>query len=153
MHHGTCVTHVPWCMSGSLTLGGGENVPGIPGACATPNFAFLARGPSVTKEKGSGHMTPRDNGKQCTCNHSVPREILVQIKGFTLTTFVYLSLFSFVIIDWRLMRLFQSSWLHQRLGKHTTAPGFVSDRGEFPNLLVKPQRPQSWYQFLNPCRN
>ena len=31
MHHGTCVTHVPWCMSGSLTCGGGENVPG---ACA-----------------------------------------------------------------------------------------------------------------------
>ena len=35
MYHGTCVTHVPWCMSGSLTCGGGENVPGIPGACAT----------------------------------------------------------------------------------------------------------------------
>ena len=34
MHHGTCVTHVPWCISGSLTRGGGENVPGIPGACA-----------------------------------------------------------------------------------------------------------------------
>ena len=34
MHHGTCVTHVPWCMSGSRTRGGGENVPGIPGACA-----------------------------------------------------------------------------------------------------------------------
>ena len=34
MHHGTCVTHVPWCMSGLLTCGGGENVPGIPGACA-----------------------------------------------------------------------------------------------------------------------
>ena len=34
MHHGTCVTHVPWCMSGTLTCGGGENVPGIPGACA-----------------------------------------------------------------------------------------------------------------------
>ena len=33
IHHGTCVTHVPWCMSGSLTRGGGENVPGIPGAC------------------------------------------------------------------------------------------------------------------------
>ena len=45
MHHGTCVTHVPWCMSGSLTSGGGENVPGIPGACATRNFAYLARGP------------------------------------------------------------------------------------------------------------
>ena len=34
MHHGTCVTHVPWCMSGSFTCGGGENVRGIPGACA-----------------------------------------------------------------------------------------------------------------------
>ena len=45
MHHGTCVTHVPWCMSGSLTCGDGENVPGIPGACATCNFTYLARGP------------------------------------------------------------------------------------------------------------
>ena len=43
MHHGTCVRHVPWCMSGSLTRGGGKNVPGIPGA--TPNFAYLVRGP------------------------------------------------------------------------------------------------------------
>ena len=50
MHHGTCVTPVLWCMSGSLTavsfeVGGGENVPGIPGACATQNFTYLARGP------------------------------------------------------------------------------------------------------------
>ena len=45
MHHGTCVTHVPWCMSESLIRGGGEKVPGIPGACATRNFAYLARGP------------------------------------------------------------------------------------------------------------
>ena len=34
MHHGTCVTHVSWCMSGLLTRGGRENVPGIPSACA-----------------------------------------------------------------------------------------------------------------------
>ena len=34
MHNGTWVTHVPWYMSGSLTCGDGENVPGIPGACA-----------------------------------------------------------------------------------------------------------------------
>ena len=44
MHHGTCVTHVTWCMSGSPTRGGGENVPGIPGACATRNIAYLVRG-------------------------------------------------------------------------------------------------------------
>ena len=34
MHHGTCVKHVPWCMSGSLTSGDEEHVPGMPGACA-----------------------------------------------------------------------------------------------------------------------
>ena len=45
MHHGTCVTHVQWCMSGPLTRCGWESVPGIPGACATRNFAYLARGP------------------------------------------------------------------------------------------------------------
>ena len=48
MHHGMCATHVPWCMSGSLTRGGGENVPGIPSACA---FAILWSGkrPIVNK--------------------------------------------------------------------------------------------------------
>ena len=42
MHHDTCVKHVPWCMSGLLNYGGGENVPGIPGAC---NLTYLTRGP------------------------------------------------------------------------------------------------------------
>ena len=45
MHHGTCVTHVLWCMSGSQTRGGWENVPGIAGACATRNVTYLIRGP------------------------------------------------------------------------------------------------------------
>ena len=45
MHHVTCVTHVPWCMSGSLTSGVGENAPGIPVACTTRNFTYLVRGP------------------------------------------------------------------------------------------------------------
>ena len=30
MHHGRCVTHVPWCTSGSLTHGGGETFPAFP---------------------------------------------------------------------------------------------------------------------------
>ena len=45
MHHGTCITHVPWCMSGWLTRGGGKNVPGIPGARATRNFSYLVKCP------------------------------------------------------------------------------------------------------------
>ena len=50
MRHGTCVTHVPWCMSGSLNNGSlwsrwRENFPGLPGACATHTFMYLARDP------------------------------------------------------------------------------------------------------------
>ena len=48
MHHGTCVTHVPWCMSGSLTYGGGENVPGIPGACAPVILRICQEAHAVT---------------------------------------------------------------------------------------------------------
>ena len=49
-HHGTCVTHVSWCMRVSLTSGflwsrWRGNVPGIPGACTTRNFRYLVRGP------------------------------------------------------------------------------------------------------------
>ena len=44
MHHGTCVTHVPWCMSGSFTRARGENIADIPGACATRDFTYLAKG-------------------------------------------------------------------------------------------------------------
>ena len=51
MHHGTCVTHVPWCMSGSLTRGGEENVPAIPGACAIHNFMYMSKGPWWHKER------------------------------------------------------------------------------------------------------
>ena len=51
MHHGTCDTHVPWCMSGSLIRGGWENVPGIPGACAPHNFTYLVRGPCIVNER------------------------------------------------------------------------------------------------------
>ena len=42
MYHDTCVTHVPWCMSGSLTRGGGEN---FPGACGTRNFCVSGKRP------------------------------------------------------------------------------------------------------------
>ena len=61
MHHGTCVTHVPWCMPWSLTSGflwsrrPGGNVPGIPGACATHNFTYLERGPWRDKIHGTTH--------------------------------------------------------------------------------------------------
>ena len=45
IHHGTCIKRVTWCMSRSLTRGSGGNFTGIPGACATRKFTYLARGP------------------------------------------------------------------------------------------------------------
>ena len=48
MHHGTCVTHVPWYMSGSLTCGGGKTFPALPSACTTRDFTYLVRGPFHT---------------------------------------------------------------------------------------------------------
>ena len=47
MHHGTCVTHVPWCMSGSLTRGGGEKRSRHSRRMHTRNFTYLAGGPWV----------------------------------------------------------------------------------------------------------
>ena len=63
MHHGTYVTAIwqeahascqiaaaqlPWCIPGSLTRGGGENVPDILGAWATSNFTHREWGPWAT---------------------------------------------------------------------------------------------------------
>ena len=47
MHHGTCVTHVPWGMPGSLTSGSLRSrcFPGIPCPCASHNFTYRVRGP------------------------------------------------------------------------------------------------------------
>ena len=50
--------HVPWCRSGSLTRGGGENVPGIPGACATLKFAYMVRGPCCQHGADVGSSEP-----------------------------------------------------------------------------------------------
>ena len=58
MHHGTCVTHVPWCMSGSFTCGDGENVPGIPGACAPAILRIWqeAHAPTTAKVEDQQHL-------------------------------------------------------------------------------------------------
>ena len=55
MPHGTCVTHVPWCMSGSLTCGDGENVPCIPGACARAVLGIWQEAHGVDIPSAGGH--------------------------------------------------------------------------------------------------
>ena len=84
MHHGTCVTHVPWCMSGSLTCGDGENVPGIPGACAPANLR-------IWQEAHAAHINPGT----CFDNSSIQLHpityIILMLQIFCSTT---LALFS-----------------------------------------------------------
>ena len=50
MHHGTCVMHVPWYMSGLLISGGGETFP----VHAQPAiFSYLERGPFCSSRRAS----------------------------------------------------------------------------------------------------
>ena len=63
-------------MSGSLTRIGGENVPGIPGACATHNFTYLARGhmvhgPSFVKYRKTHICVFVGFCLEATCNRTV----------------------------------------------------------------------------------
>ena len=71
MHHGTCMTHLPRCMPGSLTNGflwsqWRGNVPSIPGACAIRNFTYLVRGPWRAISNLINLIGFRDDGK---CKH------------------------------------------------------------------------------------
>ena len=45
MHHGTCVTHVPWCMSGSLHQGWRGKRSRHYRRMRTRSFTYLVRGP------------------------------------------------------------------------------------------------------------
>ena len=57
-------------MLGSLTRGGGENVPGIPCACTTRNFKCLVRGPFPHLECGCCLPTLGCGSIQPTRRHS-----------------------------------------------------------------------------------
>ena len=62
MHHSTYVTHVLWCVSGSLTCGGEENVLGIPSACAPVTLRIWQEALSVDI------MISRINAPPVSCN-------------------------------------------------------------------------------------
>ena len=82
MHHGTCVTHVPWCMSGSLTRGDGKNVPGIPGACTTRNFI-------IWQEAHGGESLHEAIITQCTdspCSQWLAAAVWILITSFPQST-------------------------------------------------------------------
>ena len=70
----TCITARAWrtsrdacrnrLLAVSVAFDGGENVPGIPGTCATRNFMFLERGPL----RCGGKISPLVYITQLPCN-------------------------------------------------------------------------------------
>ena len=82
MHHGTCVTHVPWGMSGSLTCGCRVNVPGIAGVCATRNFTYLVRGPLVGLSPVRHQAIVRKMLAYCWLDHWYLVKIVFVFKDF-----------------------------------------------------------------------
>ena len=64
---------IPTCITAravSYEVGGGENVPGIPGACAILNFTYLVRGPwghGIVKKQPEGSYLIRIIESLC-CN-------------------------------------------------------------------------------------
>ena len=92
MHHGTCVTHVPWCMSGSLASGGGKNVPG---ACAPAIFRIWQEAHELNHIKhdvisGLNALIADDNmNRQCLCCGR--RKELEYMHLFTLDIYRYIQ--------------------------------------------------------------
>ena len=70
----------------------------------------------VTKEKRSGHLTPWDNGKMCTCNQAVTWTVWGQFRAFTSAVFLYLLIIILIIIEWKLMPLFGHCGLINDMG-------------------------------------
>ena len=83
--------HVPCCMSGSLTRGGGENIPGIPGACATRNLTYLARGPWM------GVCIPLYHAD--VINHLYTKHDAGRLISVSQRKFSSLSIWSFIICE------------------------------------------------------
>ena len=88
MYHGTCMTHVTWCMPGSLSRGflwsRWENVPGIPGACPIRNFTYLVRGPLATITSiptPSSALNQPTNTLLCRFNSSLTIPKMDRTKG------------------------------------------------------------------------
>ena len=60
-------------------MGGGENVPGIPGACATRNCMYLVRGPQVSKYASKSSIDKYHFQKQNTITNRVPSKLSLSL--------------------------------------------------------------------------
>ena len=117
MHHGTWVTHVSWCMLGSLTssfLRSRWRVKrsGIPCACAIRNFTYLVRGPWDSPATSCGPNP--------VCKFMAnPSSIFI---GFGELFLAYRRLFRNPKISPALVFRFCNIWQYNRLGNLLVLP-------------------------------
>ena len=83
-HHGTCVTHVPWCMSGSLTRGGGENVSRHSRRMRNPQF-YVSGKRSMQRESfpTAAALSPQCTSKSMFLPHLLSASLwyLVRVRS------------------------------------------------------------------------
>ena len=101
MHHDTCVTHVPWCISGSLNCGGGENVLGIPGACAIRNIRYMER-------------DPRHVNRFCVPQRHYKQQLVHKIQPIYQTTDLHL-IFFVITKSSNVIPYLPKFWMHENV--------------------------------------
>ena len=129
MHHGTCVTHVPWCMSGSLTCGDGENVPGIPGACA----------PAILRIwQEAHHLSAPPQIYQCFQPHIVASEHLCFISQQNIHTTLppFLSIFLPCVYNSECVYTCDCARVCTRIGMHFSLGDNINDSFYIKNRIL-----------------
>ena len=90
MHHGTCVTHMPWCMSGSLIRGGGKTSPAFPAHAQHPILSIWQEAHWLYFCYCIGSKTPNDSlMKYFTLPYSLDRGIFFRKRSVSYHTQMY----------------------------------------------------------------
>ena len=121
MRHGTCVTHVPWCMSGSLVSGGGKTFPAFP-AHAHPQFSVSDKRPmtiSSSRIVGCKNTSPISVNRMQVYAKATPygRDLWIQFQWKRTKTIWFraeegfTSVFSIIRMIWKLFSNVSSAWI------------------------------------------
>ena len=143
MHHGTCVTHVPWCIPGSLTSDyrwsrWRENVPGIPGACTTWNFTYLARGPWPLTSWPSGSAVVQFRQYYCVSENLTMKYQTCIIYDLENTGKQWYH--HGILASW-------SDWGKAYVEMHTIYFLYVTDLMAFKSFYPSDDEPSAWRPF------
>ena len=147
----TCIMTRAWCtcrdacrdrwLAVSVEVGGRENIPGIPGACAARNFTFLVRGPwpnihALSDMPTSNHVYVRSVVSArnqllfinvvTTCQSSV--ELLSSCQPQS--RYIHLHLVK------ELLKLFGSYFLTASILHYLIYHPFLCNKCKYPNMKV-----------------